>query len=52
MAQDWIDEAISDAEEFFENASDKKIKEALEEADYEYYKDVEPPRYLTPVFEI
>lgn len=52
MDKDWIDEAIEDAEKFFDNASDEEIEEALEEAGYEYYKDVEAPPYLTPLFEI
>ena len=41
MSQDWIEKAINDMEEYFENASDDQIEEDLKEARYEYYKNVE-----------
>ncbi len=40
--ENWVEKAIKDEEEFFEEASDEEIEEALQEAGYEYYKDVEP----------
>jgi len=42
----WIEEAIKKTEEFFENASEEDIQQALEEAGYEHYKDVEGPNSL------
>lgn len=34
---------------FFENASDEEIEEALDKADYDFYKDVDSPDFLIPI---
>ncbi len=47
MSQDWVEEAINDMEEYFENASDDQIEEDLKEAGYGYYKNVEYTSILT-----
>ena len=40
---DWIDEASSKVDEFFENADDDELEEAMNEAGYDFYKEVESP---------
>ncbi len=50
MSQDWVEEAINDMEEYFENASDDQIKEDLKEAGYDYYKNVNDPRINSGAF--
>lgn len=47
MSQNWVEEAINDMEKYFENASDDQIEKDLNEAGYEYYKNVEYTSILT-----
>jgi hypothetical protein len=40
---DWIEEASAKVDEFFEDLSDEELDEALDQADYDFYKSVDFP---------
>lgn len=44
----WIDKAIKDMEDYFENVSDEQLKKDLKEAGYERYKNIKRPPLFIP----
>ena len=44
---DWIDEASSEVDDFFENIDDEGLEEAMDEAGYDFYKEVSSPLGIT-----
>jgi hypothetical protein len=44
---EWIDEASSKVDDFFNSVDDAELEEALDEADYDFYKTVEFPSGIT-----